>query len=190
LDVQCSAFSFARNTNPPRFDSREGFGKLLRVDKLREPTLARTIVRATAKNMKPFRYTLTKPTFICRAYPHFIAFFHFHKFTFAPSFRLHFSIRVLNSDFRAPHLNGPSFDQLAGYREDEISVSNCAQRMAEFLIGDGLTWVESWLAPEKLISDSRSPLSEEDKASLRSAIKMRPDPKRVAFSYSLLGINK
>ena len=152
--------------------------------------MARTIMRATAKNMKPFGYTLTKPTFICRAYPHLIAFFHFHKFSFAPRFRLHVGIRVLNSDFRAPHLNGPTFDDVGEYGEDDESMWNCVQKLTELLISEGLSWVDSWLVPEKLISYSGSPLSEEDKASLRSAIKTGPDPNRVALSYSLLGIKK
>jgi hypothetical protein len=160
------------------------------VDKLRERTLARTIIRATAKNLKPFGYALTKPTFICRTYPNLIAFFHFHKFSSAPRFRLHLGIRILNSDFKAPHLNGPTFDQIEGYAEDDESVRNCVQKLTELLISEGLSWIESWLVPEKLFSDSRSPLSEEDKRSLRNAMKTGPDPKRVSASYDLLGINK
>jgi hypothetical protein len=99
-------------------------------------------------------------------------------------------IRVLNSDFQAPHLNGPTFDQMGEYGEDDESVRNYVQKLTELLISEGLSWIENWLTPEKLISDSGSPLSKEDKASLRSAIKIGPDPKRVALSYSLLGIKK
>lgn len=138
--------------------------------------------------MTPFGYALTKSTFISRAHPFLIAFFHFHKFTFAPSLRLHFGIRVLNSEFPAPELNGPSFSDLPGYSDDDQSVQNCVQKLTEFLISEGLTWTESWLVPEKLISDMRSPLSNEDKASLAAAVKIGPDPKRVALSCRLLGI--
>jgi hypothetical protein len=103
---------------------------------------------------------------------------------------VHFGIRVLNSDCRALHLNGPSFDDVTGYGEDDQSVSTCVQKMTELVINEGLSWVESWLLPEKLISGSGSPLSEEDRASLRSAIETGPDPKRVALSYRLLGMEK
>jgi hypothetical protein len=183
-------FWFNETPTPRGVDSCQESGTLLCVEKSRERSLARRIVRATAKNMKPFGYTLTKPTFICNAYPQLVAFFHFHKYSFAPRFRVHFGIRVLNSDFRALHLNGPSSDEGTGYGEDDQSVSTCAQKMTELVINEGLSWVESWLLPEKLISGSGSPLSEEARASLRSAIEKGPDPKRVALSYKLLGIKK
>ena len=160
------------------------------MDKTRERALARTIVRRTAKNMEPFGYALTKPTFICKEFPQLIGFFHFHKFSFAPSFQLHFGIRLLNSDFPAPHLNGPSFHNLPDYSEDDESVRNCVQKLTELLINEGLSWVEDWVAPEKLISDNRSPLSEHDKAGLKRAVEIGADPKRVALSYRLLGIKK
>jgi hypothetical protein len=137
--------------------------------------------------MKPFGYALTKPTFICKECPHVIAFFHFHKFTFGPQFRVHFGIRVLNSAFAAQALNGPMFS-VGAYREDEKSVRDCIQELTEMLIRDGLPWVESWLTPEKLISDTKSPLPEGDKASLRSALETGPDPQHLALSYGLFGI--
>jgi len=56
------------------------------------------------------------------------------------------------------------------------------------LIRDGLPWVESWLAPEKLISDTASPLSEDDKASLSSALKEGSASEQLSLSYALLGI--
>lgn len=157
------------------------------MDKSREQTLARRIVRTTARNMGPFGYALTKPTYICREYPYLIAFFHFHKFTFGPQFRVHFGLRVLNSGFPAPHLNGSSFATDA-YRADEKSVRDCIQTLTEMVIRDGLPWVESWLAPEKLVSDSASPLCEDDKASLRRALDTGPDSEHLILSYTLLGI--
>ncbi|PYL97665.1 MAG: hypothetical protein DMF18_01860 [Verrucomicrobia bacterium] len=70
------------------------------MDKLRERTLARRIVRTTGRNMKPFGYALTKPTFICREYPHLIAFFHFHKFTFGPQSASILAFACLTARFR------------------------------------------------------------------------------------------
>src|ERR1017187_4079979 len=128
------------------------------MEKPREQSLARKIVRAAARNMKPFGYSQTKPTFLCREYPpHLIAFFHFHKFTYGPYIRVHFGIRVLNSKFDAHHLNGPSIERAGEYCDDDESVSHCIQMLTELLIRDGLPWVESWLDPQRLISASDSP---------------------------------
>jgi len=138
--------------------------------------------------MGPFGYALTKPTFICREYPHTVAFFHFHKFAFGPQFRVHFGIRVLNSALPAPHLNGPSFS--AGtYRDDEQSTRDCIQTLTELLIRDGLPWIERWMSPEKLVSDSDTPLCEADKVSLRRALTSGPDADHVALSSALLRLN-
>jgi hypothetical protein len=138
--------------------------------------------------MKPFGYLQTKPTFLCREYPpHLIAFFHFHKFTFGPRFRVHFGIRVLNSAFEAHHLNGPSIEHAGVYGDDDESVSGCIQMLTELLIRDGLPWVESWLDPQRLISAADSPLQKDERDDLRSALE-RPDSQRVAVSYELFGV--
>jgi len=158
------------------------------MDKAREQSLARKIVRATASNMKPFGYFQTKPTFLCRAYPpHLIAFFHFHKFTFGPRFRVHSGIRVLNSAFEARHLNGPSTEHAGVYGDDDESVSRCIQALTELLIRDGLPWVESWLDPQRLISASDSPLHKDEREDLRSALG-GPDMQRVVASYRLFEV--
>jgi hypothetical protein len=146
-------------------------------------------VRTTARNMQPFGYALTKPAFVCREFPSLIAFFHFHKFSFRPEFRVHFGIRILNSGFPAAHLNGPS-SSAGTYADDEHSVRECIQTLTELLIRDGLPWVENWVSPQKLISDTASPLSEEDKASLRAALDEGPNPDHVALSYSLLRLDR
>jgi hypothetical protein len=159
------------------------------MNKPRERNLARRIITGVAKNLRPFGHELTKPTFICREYPHLVAFFHFHKFTFGPRFRVHFGIRVLNSDVPAPHLNGPSFS--AGqYRDDDRSMRDCMQTLTELLIREGLPWIDSWISPERLGSDSDTPLCEDDKVSLRSALASGPDADHVALSSSLLRLDR
>ena len=159
------------------------------MDKTRERNLARRIITSVAKNMRPFGYALTKPTFVCREYPHLAAFFHFHKYTFGPKFRVHFGLRVLNSAFPAPALNGPMLNG-GDYTDSEQSVRNCVQRLTELLIGDGLPWVEQWLAPQKLISDSGSPLSEDDRASLRAALDKKADADCILLSRTLLRLDR
>ena len=158
------------------------------MEKSLERLLARKIVRRAATNMKPFGYTLTKPTFLCREYPRIIAFFHFHKFSFAPSFRVHFRIRVLNSSFVARHLNGPSFEDAEEYGEDDKSVSHYAQKLTELLIREGIPWVEDWLSPERLVAESRSPLTQDEKSNLLNALSGQANPEYISLSYRLFGI--
>jgi hypothetical protein len=158
------------------------------MEKSRERSLARKIVRRVATNMKPFGYTLTKPTFLCREYPQIIAFFHFHKFSFGPYFRVHFGIRVLNSSFVAQHLNGPHFEDAYEYSENEESVSRLAQKLTELLIREGIPWVEEWLRPERLVADSQSPLAQDEKSSLVSALRGQLNPEHISLSYRLFGI--
>ena len=158
------------------------------MDKVLERSLARKIVRGTAKKMKPFGYKLTKPTFLCREYPHFIAFFHFHKFSFGPYFRVHSGIHVLNRGRDWATLNGPSFEDADQYSEDSESVARYIQKLTELLIGQGLAWVERWLDIQLLLSESDSPLSADDKARLRIALDAGPDPERVLASYQAFRI--
>lgn len=151
------------------------------MDKPRERSLAARIVRGVGKNMRPFGYKLTKPTYICSEYPHVAAFFHFHKYTFGPLFRVHFGIRVLNSSFQAAHLNGPSVDG-GRYADDTQSVQESTRALTELLIRDGLPWVEQWLPEDRLLSDSESPLSEEDRILLAAALEERADPSNLRLS--------
>jgi hypothetical protein len=154
-----------------------------------ENKLAKKVVRQTAQNMKPFGYSLTKPMFLCREYPHLIAFFCFHKRRIGPCIRVHFGIRVLGSSFDAQHLNGPCINKAGEYGEDDASLDCCAQTLTELLIRDGLPWIESWLDPQKLILESDSPLSQTDKATLRRALEGESDPEHVALSYRLFGMS-
>ena len=140
--------------------------------------------------MKPFGYVQGKPTFLCRAYPpHLIAFFHFHKFTFGPRFRVQFGVRVLNSGFEALGLNGTSLEHAGVYGEEDESVKCCIQMLTELLIREGLPWVESWLDTQKLLRAGDSPLSERDKVALRSALEGQTNPEHVALSCRLSGIS-
>jgi hypothetical protein len=159
------------------------------MEKPRERSLAARIVRGVARNLRPFGYQHTKPTFICREYPHLSGFFHFHKYTFGPAFRVHFGIRVLNSAFPAAHLNGPSLDG-GHYADDEQSVRERIQLLSELLIRDGLSWVEHWLSGERLISDPESPLSEDDKLLLSAALEKGPDPANLQISRGVLRLDR
>jgi hypothetical protein len=101
---------------------------------------------------------------------------------------MHFGIRVLSSSFDAQHLNGPCITDAGWYGEDDASVGRCAQALTALLIREGLPWIESWLDPQKLTSDSGSPLTEADRASLRSALEGKLEPEHVALSHNLFGM--
>jgi hypothetical protein len=159
------------------------------MDTSQERKLAQKVVKQTARNMEPFGYRLAKSRFLFREYPYLIAFFLLYKRRIGPCFRVHFGIRVLSSSFDAQHLNGPCITKAAEYGEDDASVGRCAQTLTELLIRDGIPWIESWLDPQKLISDSGSPLSEADRAGLRGALEGKLSPEHVALSYSLFGMS-
>jgi len=54
-----------------------------------ERKLARRILRGVAKELRSRGFLHSKPTFLVRPFEHFAQFVHFHKFTFAPQFRVH-----------------------------------------------------------------------------------------------------
>ncbi len=72
----------------------------------------------------------------------------------------------------------------------KASVRDCIQSMTEFLIRDGLSWVERWLSADKLISEADSPLSRDDKASLRASLDDRADPDHLSLSRGLLRLDR
>ena len=158
------------------------------MEKEQERKIAKRIVKAVALELIPFGFKQTKPTFVCREYPFVVGFFHFHKFTFGPYFRIHFGIRVLNNEFPAPALNGPSYEHAGEYGEDERSIEKCIKKMSTICIKDGVSWFGKWSDAHQLLNDSRSPLRESDKAKLEEGINGRQDLRCVSESLKMLGI--
>ena len=151
---------------------------------------AQKVLRLLARQLKPLGFLRTKPTFFTRQSEHGLEFIHVHKFTFAPSFRVHFGFRVRSEDFPAAHLNGPSSDDIRDpvrpdhrkyvfdYETDEASWESCAQAMYGFAANEGLAWFASMSDPVFLLS-SASPLSPTAKTALRREIE---DPSKSVVS--------
>jgi hypothetical protein len=158
------------------------------MEKEQERKIAKRIVKVVASKLIPFGFKQTKPTFVCRKYTFLVAFFHFHKFTFGPYFRIHFGIRVLNDDFDSPALNGPMFKVAGEYGENEPSIKECITKMIKICTNDGLPWFETWTDINRLVNDSDSPLRGPIKASLQAHINGHQDFHRISASLKMLGL--
>jgi hypothetical protein len=147
-------------------------------EKKQESRDAQKVLRLLAKKLRTFGFQRTKSTFFTRSSQHLLEFVHVHKFTFAPSFRVHFGLRVRSEDFPAAHLNGPSSDEMIDpanpgqrrYRFEfgtgEESWELCAQEMYQCAAAEGLQWFKSMSDTAVLLSPA-SPLSAKAKEALR-----------------------
>jgi hypothetical protein len=66
------------------------------MDKKIEKSNKDKILRRVAKELKEFDFSRAKTTFFVREIGPIIEFLHFHKYSYAPDFRIHTCIRVLN----------------------------------------------------------------------------------------------
>ena len=158
------------------------------MEKRVERNIARRIVRAVARELGAVGFHQTKPTFVIRPGDLVTPFFHFHKFTFGPRFRIHLGVRVMNDTFVALALNGPSLEHAGQYSEREEDVQHCIQEMVSYCRGEGLPWLERWSDPKALLEAQGSPLRSEDQQALSSALAGRFNVQAIALSESLLGL--
>jgi hypothetical protein len=147
------------------------------MEKRVERNIARRIVRAVARELRDVGFHQTKPTFVIRPGDLVTPFFHFHKFTFGPYFRIHLGVRVMNDTFVALALNGPSHE-------------HCIQEMVSYCRTEGLPWLERWSDPKALLEAQDSPLRSEDQQALSNALAGRFNVQAIALSESLLGTAK
>src|SRR5262245_8622791 len=85
--------------------------------------------RSVSEAVLDLGFTRTKATFWTRPRDLVLEFFHLHLYSFAPAFRLHLGIRVLNDTFEAEALNGPtSHGEPYDFRFEstDLSVERCA----------------------------------------------------------------
>jgi hypothetical protein len=147
-------------------------------EKKQESRDAQKVLRLLAKKLIALGFGRTKPTFFTRSSQHVLEFMHVHRFTFAPSFRIHFGVRVRSEAVPAVHLNGPSSDEILDpklpsrrrYRCEfdtgEASWEVCAQTMYQCVATEGLQWFESTSGTETLLSPA-SPLTASAREALR-----------------------
>lgn len=160
------------------------------MDKKQERNRARMIIKCVAKALKPHGFIHSKTTFVCKPHDYIISFFHFHKFSFGPKFRIHTGIRVLNDTFEAASLNGIGEEHAGAFAEDEQSINNCIQKMTKFCLTEGLEWLNKFSDTTALLEDPSSPLKEFEKNRLRNHLNGILDEKTIQESYKLLGIEK
>lgn len=156
------------------------------MNKKTESKIARRIVRLVSKQLTEYNFTQTKPTFICKKEGDILFFFHFHKFSFAPSFRIHTGIRTIYDGFKAIHLNGicSSPDNKFGdFSENESSILLYSNKLAKYCVEEGLKWMDNWRNKNDLLNNSRSPLNEKEKKML-----IKREVKNIEISYKLLGL--
>ena len=158
------------------------------MDKRIERDISRTIVRAVARELGDVGFRQTKPTFVIRPGDLVTSFFHFHKFTFGPLFRIHVGVRVMNDTFCALALNGPSLEHAGQYSELAEDIQQCVRAMATYCRTDGLRWLERWSEPKALLEAKDSPLHSADRQALSNALAGQLNPEAIAHSQSLLGL--
>jgi len=153
-----------------------------------ERNLARRIVRLVCRELAPEGFKLTKPTFACRPGQFATAFFHFHKFSFAPAFRIHVGIRVMSDPFEAIALNGPWDEHAGRFSEHEEDIRACVVAMVRYCYEQGLDWIDRWNDPWKLLRAPDSPLGARERDALVDLLEGRPNQKWISQSERLLGL--
>lgn len=156
--------------------------------------IKRKFTRELARN----GFSRTRPTFWTRPGDLFIEFIHLHQFTFAPAFRVHVGIRVLNDTFEAIALNGLTTND--GWYGDqrqysfefdatEASVDRCAAQLTRFFADIADPWLGENDNVERLLGHN-SPLTPEAKQRLKLAVEGPSDVRCVQASRTLLGVTE
>jgi hypothetical protein len=158
------------------------------MDKRLERNIARRIVRAVARDLEDVGFRQTKPTFVIRPGDIVTPFFHFHKFSFGPYFRIHLGVRIMNDTFVALALNGPIHEHAGQYSEREEDIQQCVRDMVTYCRTQGLRWLERWSDPKALLEAKGSPLRPENRQALSHALAGQLNVEALALSESLLGL--
>jgi hypothetical protein len=157
---------------------------------------AEQVRRSVTTKLQALAFTRGKTSFWARPQTHVIEFLHLHLFTFAPAFRVHSGIRVLNDVFVAAALNGPTSDECrssAGrtyrleFSDSEASIESCAAEVERFCAEVADPWFKRFREPHVLLA-AESPLTDEARSGLDRALKGLTDAATVRLSRGLLGV--
>jgi hypothetical protein len=147
-------------------------------EKKQESRDAQKVLRLLARRLKSLGFERTKPTFFTRPAQYVLEFVHVHKYTFGPTFRVHFGVRVRSDDSPDAHLNGPASDGIHDpespgqrlynfhFTTSEASWLSCAEAMSRCVESHGLGWLASVANPSVLLA-ADSPLTQNAKAALQ-----------------------
>lgn len=154
--------------------------------------LAEKVRRLLTTQLVSYGYTRGRPTFWSRPSRHVIEFVHLHLYSFAPAFRVHCGVRVLNSDFEAVELNGlhsgEQHPRLAmEFSDSPQSLNDCVATIAQYCTTTCEAWLNEFKTVESLLSQD-SPLSTPDRAALKGALEGHLNPRRIQHSRELLGV--
>ncbi len=168
------------------------------MDKKIEQSNKNKILRMVAKELKNNGFTRTKTTYFVRHRDSIAEFLHFHKYSFAPAFRIHTCIRVLNDPrdwialqgfhsqpFECPDSpNGKKYN-FRFHKSDE-SIDRCVQNVVEFVEEVSEPWFKKWSDPTRLLENSDSPLGEEEKTALKDSFNENTNKHYIETSRKLL----
>jgi len=142
------------------------------------------------------RFIRGKPTFWVRPRDHIAEFIHLHQFSFAPRYRVHCGLRVLNDTFDGVALNGPTSDeQVDGDRrryelifdESEDAILRCAREIDDFCLEIAEPWFRSLSGP-RLLLESQTPLCAQERRNLELSYRGEAEAGAVRRSRELLGV--
>jgi len=157
---------------------------------------AERVRRLATEGLRPLGFIPGKTSFWARQQTHVIEFLHVHLFTFAPAFRAHAGIRVLNDTFGAAALNGPSSDDyrsVAGsayrleFADSKVSAEACASEIARFCSDVAEPWFERFREPHALLT-AESPLTDDARSRLERSLRGLTDVQAARLSKGLLGV--
>ena len=172
------------------------------MDKRIEQSCHRKVLGRVAKLLPKLGLERRKTTFFVCRQELVIEFVHLHKYFFAPSYRIHLGVRVLNDRFPAASLNGPDShaytcpDSPNGSRyvldftSDDASIRRCSEKIHRWCAEVGMPWFCRYHDPHVLLSDAASPLAKEEKAWLEVAMAGESNSACVAASEMLLGLDQ
>ena len=152
------------------------------MDKTLERSHAKKILRRLAKDLASLGFSKVSDTLHCHQRDYVLEFIAIHKFSFGPSFRICFGIRVINDNFPQPAINGPCSDsyQWKGqpthgkydmrYQAREQTIEPCVRHMFEFCKNIGVPWFSRWANEQDLLTSPESPLKPPQREVLALAI--------------------
>jgi len=162
------------------------------VDSREKRNLAAKVHRLLTKQLAPYGYVRGKSTFWSRPNKHVVEFIHLHLYSFAPAFRVHCGVRVLNSGFEAIALNGLHSDERHPRLSMEFSTTpdsqnECVANITQYCTTECEAWFNEYKTIESLLSKN-SPLSSDDRAALQIALAGHSNPSLLKHSQELLGV--
>jgi hypothetical protein len=158
---------------------------------------AEAVRRRLSRDLSPLGFRRTKTSFWTREREFVVEFIHLHLFSYAPAFRFHLGIRVLNDLFVAPALNGldtpdgwygdrPRY--LLEFSDSEESIHRCADNLLRIVKDIATPWFDRLVDPQVLVTAADSPLKDDEKTALAEALAGESVATRVAASRAMLGV--